>query len=338
MPAGGATGLRKKNDKKMKSLTLLIIVTSLIISAMQKDDFPVAEISNGILSGKLYLPDTEKGYYRGTRFDWAGVIPSLRFSGHEYFGQWFEKYSPTIHDAIMGPVDGFTPIDFNGAKPGDTFLMIGIGMLVKPDDKPWTFAREYEVADHGKWEVKTGREQVRFIHTLKSSDYSYVYEKEVKLVKNSPVMVISHRLKNNGKKSLETPVYNHNFFVIDGQPVGPGYSATWPFRVSGTFRDGPGMVVFNENGFTLNRNIGKSETIYTAGLTGFGTSSKDYDIRLENSTTGAGVRITCDKPLLKMVFWACPTTFCPEPYITVKADPGKEFSWDITYEFYNITK
>ena len=46
----------------------------------------------------------EKGYYRGTRFDWSGQIQSLKTKEHEYFGQWFEKYDPKLHDAIMGPV------------------------------------------------------------------------------------------------------------------------------------------------------------------------------------------------------------------------------------------
>src|ERR1035438_1863877 len=51
-------------------------------------DFPQALISNGTVHATLYLPDTEKGYYRATRFDWSGIIPSLRYQGHSYFGQW----------------------------------------------------------------------------------------------------------------------------------------------------------------------------------------------------------------------------------------------------------
>src|SRR6185295_14647599 len=67
--------------------------------------FPQAEISNGILHARLYLPDAEKGYYRSTRFDWSGVMPSLEYRGHSYCGQWFPQYAPTINDAIMGPVE-----------------------------------------------------------------------------------------------------------------------------------------------------------------------------------------------------------------------------------------
>jgi hypothetical protein len=65
---------------------------------------------------------------------------------------------------------------------------------------------------------------------------------------------------------------------------------------------------------------------------------KDYDFRIENHRSGAGVRIKGDKPLARMVFWASPTVSCPEPYIHIKADPGKEFKWAISYQFYELAK
>ena len=61
-----------------------------------------------MVRARFYLPDPEVGYYRATRFDWSGVISSVDYKGHSYFGQWFEKYDPKIHDAIMGPVEEFT--------------------------------------------------------------------------------------------------------------------------------------------------------------------------------------------------------------------------------------
>ena len=60
----------------------------------------------------------------------------------------------------------------------------------------------------------------------------------------------------------------------------------------------------------------------------------DYDIKIENHKTGAAVRITGDQPISKFIFWSASTTVCPEPFIKIKVDPGKEFSWGIKYEFY----
>jgi hypothetical protein len=35
---------------------------------------PQTEIKNQHIQAKLYLPDSQNGFYRGTRFDWSGVI------------------------------------------------------------------------------------------------------------------------------------------------------------------------------------------------------------------------------------------------------------------------
>jgi len=45
---------------------------------------PTAEISNGQLRAKLYLPDAQRGFYRSTRFDWSGVITSLECKRHQF--------------------------------------------------------------------------------------------------------------------------------------------------------------------------------------------------------------------------------------------------------------
>ena len=88
----------------MIKLSILLGVVAATVAAA---DFPQAEISNGHLKAKLYLPDAQRGYYQATRFDWSGVIASLEYKGHNYFGVWFDKYDPKINDAITGPVEEF---------------------------------------------------------------------------------------------------------------------------------------------------------------------------------------------------------------------------------------
>ena len=40
-----------------------------------------------------------------------------------------------------------------------------------------------------------------------------------------------HELKNTGEKRIVTDFYNHNFFNVDGDPVGPNYSFAFPCEV-----------------------------------------------------------------------------------------------------------
>src|ERR1700730_15317597 len=93
---------------------------------------PEIAISNGVIRARVYLPDAENGYYRGTRFDWSGVISSLEYNGHSYFGQWFPRYDAKLHDSITGPVEeystGDSALNYAEAKPGETFVKIGVGV------------------------------------------------------------------------------------------------------------------------------------------------------------------------------------------------------------------
>src|SRR5687767_2853137 len=100
----------------MKIIIYLSVLFILITAGAPVATFPEATISNGMIVAHLYLPDAKEGYYRGPRFDWSGVISDLKYKDHTYFGQWFDTYSPTLHDAIMGPVDAFDAIGFTEAK------------------------------------------------------------------------------------------------------------------------------------------------------------------------------------------------------------------------------
>ncbi len=317
---------------------VIYLLSGLTIAAMPLMKFPQTEISNGLILAKIYLPDTKEGYYRGTRFDWSGNMPSLKFAGHEFFGQWFTEYSPEIHDVIMGPVEEFTSPDYQIVKPGENFMKIGVGVLTKPDDKPYTFARVYPVVDHGKWNVKTKADEVIFSHELTSGSYSYKYEKTVQLIKGKPELVLIHTLKNTGSKAIETSVYDHNFFLMDNQPVGPGYSITVPWKIIGTGQGIGELAEIKENQILFLRVVKNGENVFCSPLEGFGPTANDYDFRIENKIAGTGVHITCDQPVQKLNFWCCYTTLCPEPYIGVKVEPGKEFTWKIRYEFYTLKK
>jgi hypothetical protein len=325
----------------MRLITLILY--SLTLIAMPTTKFPQAEISNGLIHAKLYLPDHKKGYYQGTRFDWSGNMYSLEYKGHRYFDQWFRKYSPEIHDVIMGPVQDFTPVNYDEIKPGENFLKIGVGTVYKQDDKPYHFAREYQLMNGGSWTVKKSSDKILFIHELTDKTYSYHYEKNVQLIKDKPELLLTHTLRNTGNKTIETSVYDHNFFMIDKHPIGPGLVVKFPFALTpdsnGEGEIGVGeLVEIQGNSIAFLRTIGNGEEVEYPSIAGFGKSSKDYEIRIENRITGAGVRITCDQPLFKLAFWACPTTLCPEPYINIKVEPGKEITWNIRYEFYTLTQ
>ena len=318
-----------------KNLCFFLAVSMIVtLTGMRPPGPPEALITNGMLQVRLFLPDAGNGYYRGTRFDWAGVIPSVKFNGHEYFGQWFDNYHPATHDAIMGPVEEFAPLGYEEANTGESFVKIGVGRLTKPGDRQYTFHANYAVADAGNWKIKTKADKVEFTHTLPHNDYGYEYTKTVSVTKGKPEMVLTHKLKNKGKLRMQTTVYNHNFFLIDKEPTGPNYRVTFPINnLSATGGKGVGDILkLQGNQIRYLRTLNKGEQGYFPDLAG--GDNMPYDIKVDNIKTGAGVQIKGDRAISRMAYWSSPTTVCPEPYIKINLEPGKTFTWKIAYHFY----
>jgi len=323
---------------RVRLISVLLLGFSIAFAA----DFPEAEIADKGTTAKLYLPDAANGYYRGTRFDWSGQISSLRANQHDYFGVWFPKYDAKLHDAIQGPVEEFisegdTSIGYNEAKPGDSFVRIGVGAVKKAEDKPYERFRTYEIVDPGKWSVDKKKNSLTFRHELKDTNgYAYVYTKTIRL-EGSSKMTIEHSLRNTGSKPLNTMQYNHNFFVIDGKPTGPESSVTFPFEPKGTGSRplNPSLAEIQGKRSAYKKELGRGESAFTE-IAGFGPTASDYDFRVENTAAKAGVRIQGDRPIQKIVYWSITTTLCPEAYVDVSAEPGKETKWKYTYSFYDL--
>jgi hypothetical protein len=297
------------------------------------------EISNGVIRAKAYLPDSQNGYYRGTRFDWSGVISSLEYEGHQYFGPWFECHNPLKHDGIVGPAEEFQSeaggLGYAEASAGGTFIRIGVGVVRKPDESAYRRFGTYEVVDPGKWEIAQQRDCIEFTHeAMHEASYAYVYRKTIRLERNRPRLLLQHTLKNAGTRPIESSHYNHNFFVIDGQPAGPDFSIEFPFEVRPA-GDLKGLAEVRGRQIVYTRELQKGQSILT-GLEGFGGSAGDHRITVENRKTGAGVRISGDQPLADLIFWSIRTTVCPEPYVFISVEPGKECSWESVYEFYSF--
>lgn len=307
-------------------------------SALYAAEFPEVQISNGPITAAFYLPDAQKGYYRGTRFDWSGVIHSLRTKNHEYFGVWFEKHDPDHHDTITGPVEEFlSPEDaslgYDEVPAGGVFIRIGVGAVKKPEEAKYQRFHTYEIVDHGKREVKVKRDAVTFTHKLGNHNgYAYEYVKTVRLVPGKPEMLIEHTLRNKGTKPITTLQYNHNFFVLDGQPVGPSSAVKFAFEPKPKQPIPADLAEFRGSELVYLQEIPKGKSVF-GELQGFGDSKSDYDIRVANSKTGAAVHITGDRPIEKFIYWSIRSTLCPEAYVKLEAAPGKETKWTYTYRF-----
>jgi hypothetical protein len=317
-------------------------------------DPPQAEITNGQIRVKLYLPDARNGYYRATRFDWSGVIAGLEYKGHNYYGPWFNRVDPKVHDfryegaeiiaspcsGITGPAEEFqtngSALGWDEAKAGGTFIKIGVGVLRK-DERSYNYVKQYEIVDPGKWSVRKHSDSIKFMQELTdpSSGYSYVYRKTVRLTKGKPEMVLEHSLKNTGRRTIQSTVYNHNFLVLDKQPPGPDFSITVPFQIQSPRPPNQELAKIRGNQIVYLKVLENQEVVFTP-LLGFSDSPRDNEIRIENSRVGAGMRISGDRPLWSENLWSIRSVLAVEPFIAMTINPGSEFTWKMSYAYYTL--
>lgn len=300
-------------------------------SGARAPEVPVLSIANRLVSATVCLPDAERGYYRGTRFDWSGVVRDVRCRSHRYVGEWQTRHDPLRHDGLTGPADEFTQIGYEEALPGQEFLKIGVGTLRRSSEQPYDRFRLYEIVDPGIREVSPARDRILFRHRLLSDRYGYDYRKTL-ILTDKPGLRIEYTLKNLGPSPLTGEVYNHNFFTLDRMTTGPDTAIRFPFRPAGSWREAYDSVALTDDGIAFSRPLNAGETVFMGDLGSRDPAGLAYAFSLRNRRTGAGIRVRGSGWPAHFVFWACPTAACLEPYIPLRVYPGETGAWYIDYE------
>ena len=300
---------------------------------------PSVEITNGLIRTKIYVIDAQKGFYRGQRFDRAGVVGSLTYGGQEFYGPWFDRVSSSdmdnpntpdglavgYHSAISGPVEEFAPSFFDEAGIGGTFLKIGVGRLIRPDRKDYNHARDYELVDPGKRSMIATASSIIFTQDVAGG---YHYVKTLSLVAGKPQLRIEHVLTNTSTAPLISNVYDHNFVRLS--PGNGDVTATFPFAITPDIMPNPALMRVSGHSFSFVHPL-KGDERAAFLISGFGTSPSDYDIDVKDTKTGAGVRVTGDDRLVRLYTWSIRTVMAVEPFVGIDLKPGETKRWSYSY-------
>lgn len=304
---------------------------------------PQITISNGLIVARIALPDLKHGFYRGTRFDQAGVVTSLTFKGRNFYHPWFDRLNTEVLDytydaegrvvggpdsAASGPVEEFAPLGFED-RPG-AFVKIGVGVLRQPDSQPYDHYRHYKIEDVGKRTTKVSRSSITFTQTLSSNGIAYVYEKTLRLVSGKPELVIEHRLKNTGSKVINTSVYDHNFLTL--KPGNAGVRVTFPFNVTAASPPPIDLVQIDGKSLTYLRPMKKKERISFL-ITGFGNTAEGYDFTVTDTVSDSGVRVRGDQPITRANIFSIDKVQAVEPYVAIDLKSEAEKLWRYRYIF-----
>jgi hypothetical protein len=314
----------------------IIIILGLLLAraAVADGDFPRLQLDNGHLQVSIYLPDAERGYYRGTRFDWSGIIERVDYAGHRFYAPLHVNHDPLGHDSVAGPAEEFAmfqPMGFAEADAGESFVKIGVGLLAKGDADEYRFDGDYRLLRAGEWEIEHAADRVEFSQDLVGErGWAYRYRKTIRLLPGRAEFEIAHRLENSGERTIDINHYNHNFTVIDELPYGPDYRVEFPFSAAAPIPINE-RAWFRGNAIEVVQPLG-DDSLWLPVFEG--EDPGHYNAALvRNMKTGAAVEFKGDAAITRMVFWAVERAACPEPFIQIKLEPGQVKDWTTLYRF-----
>lgn len=318
----------------VKKLIIAVWILTHSMYAFANAEFPKLELDNGIIQVAIYLPDAGNGYYRGTRFDWSGIIERVDYDGHRFYAPLHTEHNPLRHDSVSGPAEEFAmfnPMGFAEAEAGESFVKIGVGLLAKGDSDEYQFHGDYRLIRAGEWDIEHGTDWVSFDQDLEGErGWAYRYRKTIRLAADQAGFVIEHRLENSGTKTIDINNYNHNFTLIDDVPYGPDYRVEFPFSTDESMPIN-NLAWFRANAIEVEKPL-RQESLWIPVFEG--TDPGGYNVALvRNNKTGAAVEFRGDAPITRMVFWAVERAACPEPFIRINLAPGQVKEWSSRYRF-----
>jgi hypothetical protein len=189
---------------------------------MSSDVVPVAKSST--VSGMVLRSDrlrvdiaTPGTLYRGSRFDWTGLITQVTLDGRHTF-----CVPEGIHATSIGGIGLcnefgiFHPIGYYDAAIGEQFPKLGVGLLTKLDGSDYRFNFRYPIEPFPIVVNQNGDCDVEFVVSpVDCRGYAASLVKRVSV--RATELTIGYELTNTGKQRLATREYNHNFLSIDVQ-------------------------------------------------------------------------------------------------------------------------
>jgi hypothetical protein len=123
--------------------------------------------------------------------------------------------------------------------------------------------------------------------------------------------------------------------MIDNEPIGHHYQALFPFIPHLETEKCPHKEYFDLQGQAVGFCCELAENEMTGtGVKGHNSNILHNSFRIQNRRTGAGVKVSSDKPAVSIYMCAGRRFFSVEPQIEILARTGEEFKWANTYEFY----
>lgn len=274
--------------------------------------------------------------YRGSRFDWNGLVSAAEFRGISLLGEekpFLQRKASSFGRGLHNEFGIKKCIGYDDCAVGEWFPKIGTGWL-KKDDKPYFFFTPYEMESLSFTCDLTGNTGALFTcDSGERNGYAYRYTKEVVLEGSS--FRIAYNLENCGSKPLETEEYSHNFLCIGGIRIEPSYSLSFPWKLEpACFAenvDPDGILAVEGGCIGVTGKTGKQ--FYLGGISE-GISEKDglaAEWTLENKKAHLKISEKGSFVPSGVHVWGWKSVISPELFFSFKIEAGNSLSWERVY-------
>lgn len=291
-------------------------------------------LKNERLSVEIAKPGT---VYSGSRFDWTGFIVQVRLDDRHSFGA-RESINPGEGSGGIGFCNEFGldhPIGYDEAEVGEGYLRVGIGTVLRFDDRPGNSVQMLDLKITDRAEISyrySESEAVFFARNPEVNGYRCELRKQVSLADNR--VRICYRIKNTGEKPIRTEEYMHNFMCFDGRNIGPSYEISMALEPSAEMlaasRKYQPELIIEKSALSFSR-VFEGRAFFLKGAAR--ASDLKYSWKIRERTTGCSVSETDSFVPYRMAIWGTKYVIAPEAFAMIDLLPGEEYSWTRILEF-----
>ena len=251
---------------------------------------------------------------------------------------WYEVSD--VNNGVLG---------YQQAQPGQSFLKIGVGELVKgscsscDSTEIYNFNSPYKFAKTPKWnEVKSeSKHGIALEQEIYLNEHGYKLTKDVWLEDNT--LKIKHTLINLGRVPFATAWYSHHFFTCDSRPVDVGYEADLNLPSNGGHYSEPGTWSWSQpiDEYAKVKSYGDRVMVRMDRPVEASTRIKaefQRDDQSDGGFTVKGCGTSIDESILEVNqpgsvkmyaynFYIESGTFSPEPQYYMHLYPGETTTW-----------
>lgn len=305
--------------KQLMRLKCVIAVVTVLLSTV-----PAAAAERHVLAAdglriEIEVATNRLGAEFGPRFDRTATIGSVRLDGAELVGPWglsdeFGLYG----DGVLG---------YDTAQPGETFVKIGVGRLVRDTTDKYHFAHPYPVDTLFPVQVTTSPTSLS-VSQQASGDPArqYHYRKSYELL-GKDGLVIRYELGNTGETAWTFEHYNHHWFRVDDVAVGPAYRVETGFelpKAETSFRHAPRSL-------SMPAPLAPGAAAYYASeLADVPARANTFEVQVDGR---GAVSYRASFAPARFAVFANAAGFCPEVFMRASLEPGETVTWSATYRF-----